>query len=212
MHETGSPGGHREDDSPKAPFLYFHKFSAMSLLLFINSLGLEVLRQHLYNIQNQQAHNSWAQRRMCNTRVLRWPENAILRVFVVNCVQEEYKNVFSQMGKSFPLPPLVEGRGSTAPAVSVLQASLDPDLQLLDECFKREKMPLKALTTYLKAVPSKMTLSITRAFCQPLFIAPTIYCNPPIFGFRPFPTHPTITNPPTILDYRVSHPLSFMSV
>ena len=51
-----------------------------------------------------------------NIRAPRMPENGILGVFVVNRVQKEYANVFSQEGKSRPFsPPLWEGRGRQSP-------------------------------------------------------------------------------------------------
>ena len=81
-------------------------------------VGLGGLRQYLYSIMmfhallsypvsTGRAHHGWAQRKIFNIRVLRWPENAILGVFVVNRVQKKYPHLFSQKGKSPPSPLLL---------------------------------------------------------------------------------------------------------
>ena len=85
-------------------------------------LRLEGLQQNLYDIEkfhailsypasNQRANLGWAQRKILNIQVTRWPENAILGVFMVSKVKKEYPNVFSQKSNSCPLAPVGGGQG-----------------------------------------------------------------------------------------------------
>ena len=70
----------------------------------------------LYPVSNQRAQHGWVQRKLFNIRVLRWPKKAILEVFVVNRVQNEYPTVFSQKGQFCPLlPPLAKSWGRRLP-------------------------------------------------------------------------------------------------